>query len=146
MELSGQQDIQAQVGDSVLLSCDYRNEPLPENTAVFWRDNNSSVVLDIINKKPDTKTQDKKYKNRVFSFENLYNEGNFSILMKDLRLTDSSTYECEVHQMDHLQRHRLTVSERRAGAADTSPRGAAGGAVVTSTSLLVSLLLLSLTL
>ncbi|XP_060888153.1 CD276 antigen homolog [Labrus mixtus] len=143
--VSCQQVIRAQVGDSVLLPCDYRTDPLPETTTVFWRDNNNSVVLNIIKKKPDNNLQDEKYKGRVFSFQNVYNEGNFSILMKDVRLTDSSLYECLILEVNHLQILQLTVSERRAGAADTSPHGAAGGAVVTSTSLLVSLLLLSLT-
>ncbi|XP_065807936.1 T-cell surface glycoprotein CD4-like [Labrus bergylta] len=142
--VSCEQVTRAQVGDSVLLPCNYKTNPLPETTSVFWRDSNSSVVLDIIKKKPDHKTQNEKYKGRVFSFQNVYNEGNFSILMKDVRLTDSSSYECLVLEVNHLQILKLTVSERRAGAADTSPHGAAGGAVVTSTSLLVSLLLLSL--
>uniref|UniRef100_A0A3Q3EEB8 Ig-like domain-containing protein n=1 Tax=Labrus bergylta TaxID=56723 RepID=A0A3Q3EEB8_9LABR len=100
----------AQVGDSVLLPCNYKTNPLPETTSVFWRDSNSSVVLDIIKKKPDHKTQNEKYKGRVFSFQNVYNEGNFSILMKDVRLTDSSSYECLVLEVNHLQILKLTVS------------------------------------
>ncbi|XP_041637925.1 ICOS ligand-like isoform X2 [Cheilinus undulatus] len=138
--VSGQERIKAQVGDSVLLPCVYDKGLVPDTADVFWRDNNNSVVLEIIKKKPDLTGQNNKYKNRVTSFESEYGRGNFSIQMTNLQLDDSSSYECHIIKVDFIQKLVLTVSERRVGAADSTSPGAAGGAVATSTCFLRTLL------
>uniref|UniRef100_UPI0037E8967B V-set domain-containing T-cell activation inhibitor 1-like isoform X2 n=1 Tax=Semicossyphus pulcher TaxID=241346 RepID=UPI0037E8967B len=133
--------IQARVGDSVLLPCVYdRGDPLPSSFSVFWRDNNNSVVLNIINKKPEDKSQDRKYRGRVLSFPRLYTAGNFSVQMKDVQQNDSSSYECHIPTIGFQHGLTLSVSDGRVSRALTPPPGHGGGAALTPASLAVSLL------
>ncbi|KAG8004432.1 hypothetical protein GBF38_008645 [Nibea albiflora] len=98
------------IGDDVLLPCVYaENEPLPEKVSVFWRDKDDNIVLDIRNNAPDT-SSNQMFRGRVVSFPELYRAGNFSIMMTDVRQSDSSQYDCHIPAVDFQQRIVLIVS------------------------------------
>uniref|UniRef100_A0A673GEF1 Wu:fu71h07 n=1 Tax=Sinocyclocheilus rhinocerous TaxID=307959 RepID=A0A673GEF1_9TELE len=80
------------VGDSVTLPCIYENQQ--PSTDVFWRLNVSKRVLNIIDGKPSTEKQDEMFKNRTESFPSEYAKGNYSIELKDLKLTHAGNYTC----------------------------------------------------
>lgn len=106
-----QVEVEGFIGDSVLLPCIYSgDDPLPALVTVFWRDKDDSRVLDIIKNQPDLSTQNKNFKGRVFSFPELYEKRNFSIVMQDVRMSDSGPYECHILKVDFLQKLTLTVS------------------------------------
>ncbi|CAJ1087432.1 ICOS ligand-like isoform X2 [Xyrichtys novacula] len=114
VRVSCQRILSAQTGGSVLLPCIYSGaEPLPETASVFWRDNNNSVVVDITRRNPDISNQNPKYKGRVISFQEQFQVGNFSILLKDLTEADNSSYECNIPKVDFVQRLFLKVSGQR---------------------------------
>uniref|UniRef100_A0A3B3YHS8 Ig-like domain-containing protein n=2 Tax=Poecilia TaxID=8080 RepID=A0A3B3YHS8_9TELE len=81
------------VGGQVVLPCVYK-DPVPQK--VFWRVDDVNPVFDIIDWKPSTASQISKYKDRVSSFPSEYSKGNFSLLLKDLRLDDANLYECKI--------------------------------------------------
>ncbi|MEQ2219395.1 hypothetical protein XENOCAPTIV_017197 [Xenoophorus captivus] len=81
------------IGQSVLLPC---NSSRSSAVAVFWRDKDDKVLLDIKNDKPDPGSRDPKFKGRVSSFPEEYQKGNFSIITEKLELGDDGNYECTI--------------------------------------------------
>ncbi|XP_070814164.1 ICOS ligand-like [Chaetodon trifascialis] len=120
-----QVNVQAFIGDTVLLPCIYsQGQPVQKN--VFWRDKDDSVVLDIIKDRPDLSTQNEKFRQRVVSFPDEFVKGNFSIQLKDVQQADSSPYECHIPSEDFQERLVLTVSGKRVEATPGPSGGAAG--------------------
>uniref|UniRef100_A0A3B3HBB8 Ig-like domain-containing protein n=1 Tax=Oryzias latipes TaxID=8090 RepID=A0A3B3HBB8_ORYLA len=96
------------VGGSVLLPCIF-SEPLPNQINVFWRDKDDNAVFNIENGSPVFSDQNQRYQNRVFSFQEEFKNGNFSIQMKNLQISDSDTYVCNIVP-GHKRRVQLRVS------------------------------------
>ncbi|XP_062270744.1 CD276 antigen homolog [Scomber scombrus] len=139
---SCQTKVQAYIKDDVLLLCIY-SSTLPASVTVSWRDKDNNNVLDIINNVEDFQTQDKNFKDRVSSFRDQYTEGNFSIILRDVKQDDAGVYECNIRIDEELtQRVRLNITGERPKAATTPSKPAGGAAAVTPTS--IQLLLLSL--
>ncbi|KAK2857236.1 hypothetical protein Q5P01_005971 [Channa striata] len=135
--VSCQADVTGFIGDDVLLPCTCTQV----NSAVFWRDKNDSHILNIIQNKPDTLSQDQKFKGRVESFPDQYVNGNFSILLKKVQQTDSGPYYCLVPEVDCEQRVQLIVSGERAAAATTPAPGSSAHSPAVSLNFLRLLLL-----
>uniref|UniRef100_A0A3P9HRR8 Immunoglobulin V-set domain-containing protein n=1 Tax=Oryzias latipes TaxID=8090 RepID=A0A3P9HRR8_ORYLA len=76
---------------SVLLPCIFTGPP-PKQISVAWRDKDNNVVLNIKNGSPVSSDQNQRYQNRVVSFQEEFINGNFSIQMKNLQISDSDTY------------------------------------------------------
>ncbi|KAM6893329.1 programmed cell death 1 ligand 1-like [Lycodopsis pacificus] len=115
------EEAEASTGGDVLLKCVYdMKEPLLAPFSVFWRDKDDNNVLDIRGSKEDRKGQNEMFKDRVFSEEKLYEKGNFSIQMKDVRRSDSGLYDCTIPGK-FKQSVRLTVTDKRVGATGPGP-------------------------
>lgn len=61
---------------------------------MHWRYNNKKIVFDIVTGEDSLKTQDQQYKNRVKSFPDEYQRGNYSIKLSNLQQTDAGKYMC----------------------------------------------------
>ncbi|MEQ2305122.1 hypothetical protein AMECASPLE_034309 [Ameca splendens] len=108
------------IGESVLLPC---NSSRSSVVAVFWRDKDDKVLLDIKKGELDPGSQDPKFKGRVFSFPEEYQKGNFSIIMRKLELRDNGTYECTILTGTGPEKIRITLSvEERNSASCGSTR------------------------
>lgn len=132
------------VGGEVVLPCVYK-DPVPQN--VFWRINEATPVFDIISRQPSTSTQHRKYGGRVSSFPGEYSKGNFSVVLKDLRLDDAGIYECKIPNVNQFWKVRLQVSDRDAGEAnkegrEVDPPGGAASSALPSVVLLFAVSLL----
>ncbi|KAK9524273.1 hypothetical protein VZT92_018123 [Zoarces viviparus] len=113
------EEAEASTGGDVLLKC-VSDKPLLAPFSVFWRDKDDNNVLDIRGNKEDRKGQSEKFKGRVFSEEKLYEKGNFSIQMKNVRRSDSGLYDCNIPGK-FKQSVRLTVTDE-----PDEPDGATG--------------------
>ncbi|XP_050958013.1 CD276 antigen homolog [Labeo rohita] len=98
------------VGDSVTLPCIYENQQ--PSTDVIWRLNASIKVLNIINGKPLMEKQDGLFKNRTESFPSEYAKGNYSIELKDLKLTHAGSYSCFLQKSNKEKIMQLFVKEK----------------------------------
>ncbi|XP_035768525.1 CD276 antigen homolog [Neolamprologus brichardi] len=112
----------APVGGEVLLQCvcpELRR--LPHRVGVFWRDREDRTVLDIILSSPYVRFQHHLFRGRVQSFPHTCNQGNFSILLKHLQLSDSSSYTCFIPQLKLKETIQLTVSDHCVSEAQRTP-------------------------
>ncbi|KAF3688293.1 CD276 antigen -like protein Precursor [Channa argus] len=135
------QVISSFTGGNVLLPCVYERRDSSSNKVnVFWRDKYDDHVLDIIQNEADRQFQHQNFIDRVEGFPDQYKKGNFSIILKDLRQSDSGVYECFVE--DVKQSVQLTVSGERAAAA-TSPAPGSSAHITAVTLNSLHLLLLS---
>ncbi|KAK2857227.1 hypothetical protein Q5P01_005962 [Channa striata] len=118
------------IGHEVLLPCVYREQdPLPDRVSVYWRDKDDNIVLDIINSSPKEDTADSMFKKRVESFPELFKNGNFSIVLRNLQQTDAGLYECHIPVVDFQVNVPLKVSAVTKATLDPveSTQNAAGG-------------------
>ncbi|KAF4093380.1 hypothetical protein AMELA_G00001540 [Ameiurus melas] len=82
--------VEADLGGSVILPCSVgRCEK-----DVFWRDENSKSVYDIIMGDVDFHDQDAAYRDRVHSFPLEFAKGNYSIRLLNVKPTDLGRYRC----------------------------------------------------
>uniref|UniRef100_A0A671QCM7 Ig-like domain-containing protein n=1 Tax=Sinocyclocheilus anshuiensis TaxID=1608454 RepID=A0A671QCM7_9TELE len=85
------------VGDSVLLPCSYQDRELkPEDINVFWRYNESKNVYDIEKGNPSTNKQDAMFKGRIKSVLSRHENGNFSLILSNLMVTDTGQFSCDI--------------------------------------------------
>lgn len=109
--VSSQEKVQGFTGGEALLTCIY-NEMDVKDVNLFWRDWNDKNVYDVLNAKPDMSNQDPLYSNRARVFPQEYSKGNFSLLLKDLKLTDSGTFTCFIPEVNFLLKVDLTVRDK----------------------------------
>lgn len=122
------------VGDSVLIPCSYQVRELKE-ISVFWRYNTSRNVYDIEKGKPSTIEQDPMFKGRITSFLQEHKNGNFSLILSNLTVTDAGDFSCyitgvkeECKRMLHVKAHPTTSTamfDRRSSSMKTQPEGIA---------------------
>ncbi|XP_050951587.1 CD276 antigen homolog isoform X2 [Labeo rohita] len=83
------------VGGSVILPCSFKERVLkPDEINVFWRYNDSKIVCDIEKGNFSTIDQDVLFKDRIESVSSQYGNGDFSIRLKHLKLTDNGVFSC----------------------------------------------------
>ncbi|XP_050958666.1 CD276 antigen homolog [Labeo rohita] len=91
--------VEAVIGGSVVLLCSSTKPDLKlQDTDVYWRHNDSEIVCDIIKGQDLVTTQNQQYKNRVKTFPDEYNRGNFSIKLINLTHTDAGEFICLISQ------------------------------------------------
>lgn len=107
-------EVKGVLGGTAILPCVYSEaDPLPDSVSVYWRDKDDRSVLDIVRSLENIKSQNQKFKGRVFSFPYQYSKGNFSVMMKDLKMEDEGLYECEVLRVHFKRKVTLKVSGNR---------------------------------
>ncbi|KAL3999928.1 Usher syndrome type-1G protein [Sarotherodon galilaeus] len=114
-------DVCAPAGHDVLLPCICSElQRLPQRFEVLWEDREGRILLDIINGNTDVRFQHQTFRGRVQSFPHLYIEGNFSVLLKSIQISDSNLYKCIIPQMDFKEVIEVTVSDKRVSKPETS--------------------------
>ncbi|KAI4895884.1 hypothetical protein NFI96_021181, partial [Prochilodus magdalenae] len=103
------QEIQAFVGDSVILPCSNSNPALQSRPTVFWRYRDSGTVYDIIDGQEQLSEQEESYKKRVQSFPDQWKKGNFSIRFSKLKKADEGQYTCFIPSLGVETKLSLTV-------------------------------------
>jgi len=88
--------VEGVVGGSVILPCSYKEGKLNiEEINVFWR-YKQKIVYDIEKGKALTKNQDPMFNGRIEGFPSEYVDGNFSLKLLNLNLTDEGQFSCEI--------------------------------------------------
>ncbi|RXN20218.1 V-set domain-containing T-cell activation inhibitor 1-like protein [Labeo rohita] len=91
--------VEAVIGGSVVLPCSSAEHDLKlQDTVVYWRHNDSEIVCDIVKGQDSVTLQNHQYKNRVKTFPDEYNRGNFSIKLNNLTHTDAGEFICLISQ------------------------------------------------
>ncbi|CAM4654237.1 unnamed protein product [Leuciscus chuanchicus] len=104
-------EISGVVGGFVILPCSYTERKLKtEEINVFWRYEKKTIVYDIKNGIALTEKQDAMFKGRIVSFPLEYADGNFSLRLSDLRLTDAGQFSCAIPDVE--KEHKLTLLVR----------------------------------
>ncbi|XP_077082880.1 sodium channel regulatory subunit beta-4-like [Siphateles boraxobius] len=109
-KVSLRETVEAVTGGSVLLPCSSTKDFKLQDINVHWRHNGSKIVCDII-KGLHSETQDPNYKNRVESFPQEYERGNYSIKLTDLTHTDAGEFSCLISHSSELQTVQLIINE-----------------------------------
>ncbi|RXN13807.1 CD276 antigen-like protein [Labeo rohita] len=87
------------VEGSVVLSCfvnDSEHQNKIKDVNVYWRFNNSKIVIDIIGGNRTAEDQAPEYKNGVETFPEEYKKGNFSIKISNIKKTHTGKYTCTI--------------------------------------------------
>ncbi|XP_060715786.1 myelin-oligodendrocyte glycoprotein-like isoform X2 [Tachysurus vachellii] len=100
---------EAFVGDTVILPCSINRTVV--SVDVFWRDNEEKVLVDIIKSKEDFSEQSPEYRDRVQTFQTDITNGNFSIKLSNVTLSDSRNYTCNTPTS--IQKVQLSVKVPR---------------------------------
>ncbi|XP_052445860.1 CD276 antigen homolog [Carassius gibelio] len=131
------------IGGSVLLPCSSsKHDHKLQDMNVFWRQNDTKNVFDIINGLDSVEQQDPRYKNRVRPFSEEYVRGNFNIRLTDLNYADAGEYSCLITHSSEQKTAVLIIKEPTTESATIVTKSAdqetqkPGTDVVTSSSLL----------
>ncbi|XP_037390547.1 CD276 antigen-like isoform X2 [Pygocentrus nattereri] len=116
------QDVQAFVGDTVILPCSNSHEALLVKGTVFWRFGDTITVYDITDSSVNFDEQATSYKNRVDTFPAEWTKGNFSIKLRDVRKSDGGTYTCFLLNVNAKNKVQLTVKDRPVTPTDSNSR------------------------
>ncbi|KAL7834074.1 hypothetical protein AOLI_G00290340 [Acnodon oligacanthus] len=116
------QDVQAVVGDAVILPCSNGDEALRDKVTVFWRFQDTTNVYDIIKSTASLEEQAASYKSRVESFPAEWTKGNFSIELSDVRKADGGMYICFLPTINTQTKVQLTVKDRPVTPTDRNSR------------------------
>lgn len=95
------------VGESAILPCSY-TEDKNQVDKVFWRHNDSKKVYEYISRD----SQELKYNNRVSSFHNEFDKGNYSIKIEKLEKNDTGLYSCLITPADHYENMYLIIKAK----------------------------------
>ncbi|CAB1327694.1 unnamed protein product, partial [Coregonus sp. 'balchen'] len=86
----------------VILPCRYNVMPIEEVT-IFWRYKDDRNVYNIVSGKADLTDQDRQFRDRTRMFPEEWAKGNFSLLLTDLKDSDSGSYSCFIQTMNILR-------------------------------------------
>ncbi|XP_060923303.1 junctional adhesion molecule-like [Limanda limanda] len=143
--------VKGQVGEDVLLPCVYReDDPLPQEVSVYWRDKDDAEVLDSVLGVLALATQSEIYRGRV-ALAPPRERDDFSIVLRDVRRSDSGVFDCHLQEQDFKKSVQLIVTDPVVPVADkpnvvttTQPPGSNAAASLTRPLLPLLPLLLSL--
>ncbi len=101
---------EAVIGGSFVLCFSTQHDLKLQDTDVHWRHNGSKIVFDIIKGEDSLEKQDQWYKNRVESFPEEYERGNFSIKLTVLTHADAGKYICLITPSDEQNTVQLIIN------------------------------------
>ncbi|XP_036421065.1 CD276 antigen homolog [Colossoma macropomum] len=105
------QEIEAVVGDNIILPCSNSDEAPQDKVTVFWRFRDSRTVYDIINNKVLFDEQDTSFRHRVESFPAEWTKGNFSITLSSVQKADGGLYTCFIPAINKQTKVQLIVKD-----------------------------------
>ncbi|KAM9396910.1 uncharacterized protein ACWYII_032464 isoform 1-T1 [Salvelinus alpinus] len=110
-QVSSQVNVEGFKGDNVILPCTYIEKAL-KNLNIFWETADDVTVYSIIDGKADLSKQNSQFRDRTSMFSDEWTKGNFSLLLTDLKDSDSGSYLCFIPTGDVLCQVELSVQEK----------------------------------
>ncbi len=102
--------VKAVIGGSFVSCFSTQHDLKLQDTDVHWRHNGSKIVFDIIKGEDSLEKQDQWYKNRVESFPEEYERGNFSIKLTVLTHADAGKYICLITPSNEQNTVQLIIN------------------------------------
>lgn len=106
--VSSQERVEGFTRGEVILPCRYNAMPAEEVT-IFWRYKDDLNVYNIVSGKADMTDQDRQFRNRIRIFPEEWANGDFSLLLTDLKDSDSGSYSCFIPTKDIHHQVELSV-------------------------------------
>ncbi|XP_043539187.1 T-lymphocyte activation antigen CD86-like [Chiloscyllium plagiosum] len=105
------------LGEQVVLPCTYKGNGSVSDLWVIWRTPKMETLYEFLDGSDDLAQQDPRFRNRTNLFKDQLEQGNWSVLISDLRETDQDEYQCYIHKrvsVHHFleQRDRVYLSVR----------------------------------
>ncbi|XP_014117956.1 PREDICTED: butyrophilin subfamily 3 member A2-like [Pseudopodoces humilis] len=93
------------IGDRVVLPCQVRSAPIPEDFSVRWtfRGQSQRIPVSSYSGKGWREEPSERYWGRTEFFHGEFQAGNVSLLLRDVRSSDQGSYSCEVSFQDVSQ-------------------------------------------
>ncbi|KAI4882381.1 hypothetical protein NFI96_030199, partial [Prochilodus magdalenae] len=107
------QEIQAFVGESIILPCSNSDPELRGEPTVLWRYKDSDIVYDILKGSEWLNEQGEWFTGRVEGFPDEWTNGNFSIKLSNVKKADEGPYTCTIPLLGAETKLLLTVKERQ---------------------------------
>ncbi|XP_041715175.1 CD276 antigen homolog isoform X1 [Coregonus clupeaformis] len=111
LQVSSQERVEGFTRGKVILPCRYNAMPIEEVT-IFWRYKDDRNVYNIVSGKADLTDQDRQFRDRTRMFPEEWENGNFSLLLTDLKDIDSGSYSCFIPTMNILRQVEFSVQEK----------------------------------
>ncbi|XP_067874630.1 CD276 antigen homolog isoform X1 [Heterodontus francisci] len=93
------------LGEQVVLPCIYKgNVPVSELQVIWWI-SNREILHKFIDGNDDLTQQDPQFRNRTNLFQDQLEQGNWSLMISDLRQSDQNEYQCQIYKRigEHYQ-------------------------------------------
>ncbi|XP_038670856.1 uncharacterized protein LOC119975245 isoform X3 [Scyliorhinus canicula] len=107
------------LGEQVVLPCIYKGNVPVSDLHVIWGISLFEILHQFVDGNDDLTEQDARFRNRTTLFKDQLEQGNWSVLISDLRKSDQNKYECqiykkkeEVHYLLKSNEVHLSVTER----------------------------------
>ncbi|XP_015471974.1 butyrophilin subfamily 2 member A1-like [Parus major] len=93
------------IGDRVVLPCQVRSAPIPEDFSVRWtfRGQSQRITVSSYSGKGRREEPSERFWGRTEFFHGEFRAGNVSLLLRDVRSSDQGSYSCEVSFQDVSQ-------------------------------------------
>ncbi|XP_030637395.1 CD276 antigen homolog [Chanos chanos] len=111
-KVSSQVKVEGVKGGKAVLPCVYTKTIMERDmVTIFWRLNDEKKVYDVAAGNTVLTQQDPEFKARAQTFPEEYSKGNYSLSLRDLRVTDVGTYFCYIPPLNVKQQIQLHVED-----------------------------------
>ncbi|XP_078060182.1 uncharacterized protein LOC144485972 isoform X5 [Mustelus asterias] len=86
------------LAEQVVLPCTYNGNVPVSDLQVIWGTPKHKFLHKFVNGNDDLREQDPRFRNRTKLFRDQLEQGNWSVLLSDLRESDQSEYECQIYK------------------------------------------------
>ncbi|XP_060708491.1 CD276 antigen homolog isoform X2 [Hemiscyllium ocellatum] len=86
------------LGEQVVLPCTYKGNVPVSDLLVIWRTEKEEILYEFVDGNDDLAQQDPRFRNRANLFKGQLEQGNWSVLISDLRETDQDVYQCWIQK------------------------------------------------
>ncbi|XP_060708608.1 CD276 antigen homolog isoform X2 [Hemiscyllium ocellatum] len=105
------------LGEQVVLPCTYKGNVPVSDLLVIWSTQKEEILYVFVDGNDDLAQQDPRFRNRANLFKDQLEQGNWSVLISDLRVTDQGVYRCWIEKRVDLNLEQfdsvdLSVKER----------------------------------
>ncbi|XP_041032763.1 uncharacterized protein LOC121271087 isoform X2 [Carcharodon carcharias] len=116
------------LGEQVVLPCTYKGNAPVSDLLVIWETAKGEILQKFITRNNDLTEQDPRFRNRTNLFKDQLGQGNWSVLISDLRESDQNQYLCDIHKRiavgyipEQTDIIHLSVTERDQTPVPTTP-------------------------